>query len=37
VLELIGVAHGPTDTLDQLAGKVIRLEIGGDDSLSIYD
>jgi uncharacterized repeat protein (TIGR01451 family) len=37
VLKLLGVDHGPADTLDQLAGEMIRLQVGADDPLSIDD
>jgi hypothetical protein len=36
-LELAGIVDGPTDPLDELAGKMIRPEIGYRDPLSIDD
>jgi hypothetical protein len=36
-LELAGIVDGPTDALDELAGEVIRPEIGDRDPLSIDD
>jgi hypothetical protein len=37
VLDLVGVYDRPADSLDKLAGKVVGLEIGGADPLSIDD
>jgi hypothetical protein len=36
-LELAGIVDGPTDALDELAGEMIRPEIGDRDPLSIDD
>jgi hypothetical protein len=37
VLDLVGVYDRPADPLNKLTGKVVRLEIGGADPLSIHD
>jgi hypothetical protein len=37
VFEQSGIAHGPADALDQLTGKVLRLEIRAEDPLSVND
>jgi hypothetical protein len=36
-LELAGISDGPTDALHELAGEMIRPEIGDRDPLSIDD
>jgi hypothetical protein len=34
-LEIAGIVHGPTDPLHQLAGEMVRAEIGDRDPLPI--
>jgi hypothetical protein len=36
-LELAGIVNGPTDALHELAGEMIRSEVGDRDPLSIDD
>jgi hypothetical protein len=37
MLDLVGVEHGPADSLDQLARVVVGLEVCEGDPLSIHD